>query len=139
MRRCTIPRRINWRHHSNALSQCEVALVANIQLSANECISFIFFLLLFIKQMAMIISGTRRAMIGGPKSPLIRWMLHAVMYYNCLLTFCFHELDVLIESDDVLMNVHASQEIHIFNKPPCNRTLDALSEEDSYPWTRFHK
>jgi hypothetical protein len=66
-------------------------------------------------------------------------MLDALMYYNCLLTFCFYELDVLIKSDDVLMNVHASQEIHVFNKPPCNGTIDALSEKDAYAWTQFHK
>ena len=34
--RQNIPRRTNWRHHANALSQREVALAANIQLSANE-------------------------------------------------------------------------------------------------------
>ncbi len=37
------------------------------------------------------------------------------------------------------MNVHAGEEIHIFNRPPWNRTIDALSEEDAYAWTRFHK
>ncbi len=93
-------------------------------------------LLLFIQQTMMAISAAHRAVIGCLESPLIRRMLNALMYYNYLLTFCFHELDALIESDDdVLMNVHAGEEIHIFNRPPCNRTIDALSDEDAYSWT----
>jgi hypothetical protein len=100
MRR-NIPRRTNWRHRAIALSQREVALAANIQSTANDYIAFIFILLLFTKQMMMALSATRRAMIGGPESPMIRRLLQALIYYNCLLTFCFHELDLLVESDDV--------------------------------------
>jgi hypothetical protein len=56
-----------------------------------------------------------------------------------LLTVCFHELDLLIERDDLLCNIHGDQEIPIFNLPPRNRTIDELSEEDAYALTRFRK
>jgi hypothetical protein len=74
VRQRTIPRRTNWRHHANALSQCEVALATSIQSSANEYVSFIFILLFFIQQMMMAISAARRAVIGGPEPSLIRRM-----------------------------------------------------------------
>jgi hypothetical protein len=57
--------------------------------------------------MMMVISATCRAMIGSPEFPMIQRSFRALIYYNCLLTFCFHELDVLIENDDLLLNVHA--------------------------------
>lgn len=87
----------------------------------------------------MMIRTTWRAIIGGPETPMIRRSLQALLYYNCLLTFCFHELDVLIESDDMLMDVCGSQEIPIFNRPPRNRTINELSEEDTYALPRFLK
>jgi hypothetical protein len=48
-------------------------------------------------------------------------------------------LDLLVESDDVLMNVRAEQVIPIFNSPPRNRLIDELSEENAYAWTHFRK
>jgi hypothetical protein len=36
IQRRSIPRRTNWRHCANALSQREVALAGNIQSSAND-------------------------------------------------------------------------------------------------------
>ncbi len=87
--------------------------------------------------MMMMISVTCRVMISGPKSTMIHWLLRALVYYNCLLTFCFHELDLLIERDDLLCNIHGDQEIPIFNLPPRNCTIDELSEEDVYALTRL--
>lgn len=83
------------------------------------------------------IKATCRALIDGPETPIIRRSLQALLNYNCLLTFCFHELDVLIKSDGLLMNVCGSQEIPIFNRPPRNRTINELSEEDTYALPRF--
>ncbi len=40
---------------------------------------------------------------GGQDSPYTTRLLRILMYYQCLLTFCFHELDVLIETDDALL------------------------------------
>jgi hypothetical protein len=105
IRRRTIPRRTNWRHRADALSQLEVALAGNIQSSAHESITFIFVLMFFTRQLMMMISTTCRAVIGGPEFPLSQRLLRALIYYNCLLSFCFLELDVLIERDDALLNV----------------------------------
>ena len=139
IRRRNITRRTNWRHRANALSQREVALAAGIQLSANDCVTMIFMILFFARQLMMMINATRRAFLGEPDSPMIRRLLRALVYYNCLLTVCFHELDLLIERDDLLCNIHGDQEIPIFNLPPRNRTIDELSEEDAYALTRFRK
>ena len=139
VRRRTIPRRTNWRHRANALSQLEVAIASNIQSSANDYIALIVILLLFIRQMLMIINSTRRAMLGGLESPIMRRLYQAFTFYNCLLTFCFYELDVLIQRDDELLNIHEDQVIPLFNSPPRNRLIDDLSEEDAYSLTRFRK
>jgi hypothetical protein len=75
IRQRNIPRRTNWRHRANALSQLEVALAGNIQSSANDLITFIFVLMFFTRQLMMMISTTRRAVIGGPESPLSQRLL----------------------------------------------------------------
>ncbi len=85
----------------------------------------------FTRQMIIAISATRRAIIGGPELPMIHRSLQVMIYYYCLLTFCFHELDVLIESDYLLLNVHANQEIPIFNSPPRNHIVDELFKENA--------
>jgi hypothetical protein len=139
VRRRNIPRRMNWRHRANALSQLEVALAANIQSTANDYIALIVILLLFIRQMTTMINFTRRATLGGLESPIMRRLLQAVTYYSCLLTFCFYELDVLVQNDVALLNIHEDQVIPLLNSPPRNWLIDDLSEEDAYAWTRFCK
>jgi len=116
-----------------------VALAAGIQLSANDCVTVIFMILFFTRQLMMMISATRREFLGEPDSPMIHRLLRALVYFNCLLTVCFHELDFLIERDDFLCNIHGDQEIPIISLPPKNRTIDELSEEDAYALTRFQK
>ncbi len=82
-----------------------MAIASNIQFSANNYIVLIFFLLLFIRQMMIMISTTHWAMLGGPESPVMQRLLQALAFYNCLLTFCFLQLDVLIQRDDELLNI----------------------------------
>jgi flagellar hook-associated protein FlgK len=48
IRRRTTPRRTNWRHRANALSQLEVALAGNIQSSSNDLTTFIFVLVFLL-------------------------------------------------------------------------------------------
>jgi hypothetical protein len=112
VRRCNIPRRTNnGRQNANALSQLEVALALNIQSSANDYITLIFVILLFVRQILIINNFTHCAMIDVPEYPIMPRLLQALTYYNCLLTFCFHELDVLVQNDDALMNIHEDQVI----------------------------
>jgi hypothetical protein len=61
IRRRNITRRTNWQHGANALSQRELALAAGIQLSANDCVTMIFMILFFARQLMMMINATRRA------------------------------------------------------------------------------
>ena len=89
--------------------------------------------------MMIMISTTHWAMLGGPESPVMQRLLQAVTYYSCLLTFCFHELDVLVQNDDALLNIHEDQVIPLLNSPPRNQLIDDLSEEGAYAWTRFCK
>ncbi len=113
--------------------------MANIQSLTNDYNTFIFILLLFIRNIMMTISVTCGTMIGGPESPIIKRLCQVLTYYSCLLTFCFYELDVLVESDNLLLNLCSDQEMQIFNRPPINRTIDELSEEDAYAWTHIRK
>jgi hypothetical protein len=92
--RRNIARRTNWWHRANALSQREVALAAGIQLSANDCVTVIFMILFFARQLMMMINATCSAFLGGPESPMIHRLLQVLVYYNCLLTVCFHKLDL---------------------------------------------
>jgi hypothetical protein len=114
-----------------------VALAAGIQLLANDCVTKIFMIFFFARQLMMMINPTCRAFLGELESPMICRLLRALVYYNCLLTVCFHELDLLIERDDLLCNIHGDQEIPIFKLPSRNCTIDELSEEDAYALTRF--
>jgi hypothetical protein len=57
----------------------------------------------------------------------------------CLLIFCFHELDLSIQRNDELLNIHEDQVIPLFNSPPRNRLIDEVTEEDAYAWTGFCK
>jgi hypothetical protein len=87
----------------------------------------------------MMINFTHQATLGGLESPIIQRLLQAVTYYSCLLTFCFHELDVLVQNDDALLNIHEDQVIPLLNSPPRNQLIDDMSEEGAYAWTRFRK
>jgi hypothetical protein len=62
IRRRTIPKRTNWRHHANALSQHEVALAAYDYFTFIFILMFfIFILMFFTRQMIIAISATHRA------------------------------------------------------------------------------
>jgi hypothetical protein len=46
--------------------------------------------------MMMMMITNRHAMIGGPKPPIMWSLMQVLMFYNCLLTFYFHEFDALV-------------------------------------------
>ncbi len=65
--------------------------------------------------------------------------MRILVYYQCLLTFCFHELDVLVQQDDALLNLRYGQLYPLEQLPPKNRAIDEISEEFAYTFTRFTK
>jgi len=71
--------------------------------------------------------------------PRLNKLRHVLIYYQCLLTFSCHELDILIQEDDALLNLRQRDIIPYANRPPINRTIDSLSESDALEFTRFKK
>jgi hypothetical protein len=138
VRRRDIARRTNWRHRSMALSQREVALAATLQSSAAFFIVLAFAVMITMNQVTSAIIFARQS-LGGPDSPHTIRLFRVLIYYQCLLTFCFHELDVLIEQDDDLLNLRYGQLYPLEQLPPKNRSIDKISEEFSYSFTRFTK
>jgi len=67
--------------------------------------------------------------------PRLNKLRHVLIYYQCLLTFSCHELDILIQADDVLLNLWQHDIIPYANRPPINRTIDSLSESDALEFT----
>jgi hypothetical protein len=59
IRRRSIARRTNWRHHSTALSQREVALAATIQSSTNFFIMLAFAIMITMTQITSTIIFAR--------------------------------------------------------------------------------
>jgi hypothetical protein len=56
-----------------------------------------------------------------------------------MLTFCFHEIDVLVQEDDALLNIRYGQLYPLENLPPKKRSIDEISEEFLYTFTHFTK
>jgi hypothetical protein len=69
--------------------------------------------------------------------PRLNKLCHILVYYQCLLTFSCHELDILIQADDALLNLWQCNIIPYANRPPINRTIDSLSKSDASEITRF--
>jgi hypothetical protein len=138
VRRRNIARRTNLRHHSFSLSQREVALAATIQSSTSFFITLAFAIMITMNQITTAIIFSRRR-LGGPDSPYTGRLLRVLIYYQCLLTFCFHEIDALVQEDDALLNIRYGQLFPLENSPPKNRSIDELSEEFSYSFTCFTK
>jgi hypothetical protein len=87
--------------------------------------------------MTAVIFSIRR--LGGQDFPHTVRLLRMIIYYQCLLTFCFHELDLLVQNDDALLNIRYGQLYPLENSPPKNRSIDEISEEFSYNFTHFTK
>jgi hypothetical protein len=138
VRRRDIARRTNWRHRSTALSQREVALAATIQSSTNFYITLVFAILITMNQVITAIIYARRRFAGQDSPHSVR-LLRVMVYYQCLLTFCFHELDVLVEQDNSLLNLRYGQLYPLEQLPPKNRSIDEISDEFAYTFTRFTK
>jgi hypothetical protein len=138
IRRRDIARRTNQRHHSTALSQREVALAATIQSTASFYVMFAFAIMITRNQVIMAIIFCRRRFVGQD-SPHTTRLLRVLMYYQCLVTFYFHELDVLVEQDDALLNLHYDQLYPLDQLPPKNRSVNKILEEFAYTFMHFTK
>jgi hypothetical protein len=138
VRRRDIARRTNWRHRSIALSQREVALAATLQSAASFYVTLVFAVMITTNQVIAAIIYARRRFAGQDSPHTVR-LFKVLIYYQCLLTFCFHELDILVEQDDALLNVRYGQLYPLEQLPPKNRAIDEISEEFAYTFTRFMK
>jgi predicted RNase H-related nuclease YkuK (DUF458 family) len=104
IRRRTIARRTNWRMRFTSLSQREVALATSIDSSVIDYTQFIMVMILTINQLMTAIYIMRRRQMDQNNNRSKK-ILHLYVYYSCLTTFCFYELDTLLEQDDHLMNL----------------------------------
>ncbi len=52
-----------------------------------------------------------------------------------MLTFCFHEIDALVQDGDELLNICYRQLYSLENSLPKDRSIDGISEEFSYTFT----
>jgi len=136
VRRRDIPRRMNWRQRANALSQRE--LVTALMIYSSFYLYLVFLLIFMINQTLLLINQARNLRFINPV-PRLNKLRHVLIYYQCLLTFSCHELDILIQEDDALLNLRQRDIIPYANRPPINRTIDSLSESDALEFTRFKK
>jgi len=65
--------------------------------------------------------------------------LHLYIYYNCMILFCYFQLDSLVAEEDELLNIRHGEWIPLAETPPRNRSIDELSEENAKSLTRFNK
>jgi hypothetical protein len=84
---CWISSRFLWGYSTSVLS---------IRV-CSHCVTVIFMILLFARQLMMMINATRSAFLGGLESPMIHRLLQVLVYYNCWLTVCFHKLDLWLK------------------------------------------
>jgi hypothetical protein len=138
IRRQTIARRTNWRMRFTSLSQREVALAAIIDSSIVDYGQFIISMIIIIDQIMSAIYWIRRHHFDRNDVRYNR-SLHLFLYYNCLIIFCFYQLDSLLDQDDQLMNVRRRQWVPLAETPPRNRSIDELSDKDARSLTRFNK
>jgi hypothetical protein len=136
VRRRDIPRRMNWRQRANALSQRE--LVTALMIYSSFYLYLVFLLIFMINQTLLLINQARNLRFINPV-PRLNKLRHVLIYYQCLLTFSCHELDILIQADDALLNLRQHDITPYANRPPINRTIDSLSESDALEFTRFKK
>ncbi len=138
VRRRDIPRRMNWRQRANALSQRELVTAWMIHSSSSFYLYLVFLLIFMINQTLLLINQARNLRFINPV-PRLNKLRHVLIYYQCLLTFSCHELDILIQADDALLNLRQHDITPYANRPPINRTIDSLSESDALEFTRFKK
>ena len=129
---------MNWRQRANALSQREVATASLIHASSSFYLFLVFLLIYMINQTLLLIHQSRSFRLINPV-PRLNKLRRFLLYYQSLLTFSCHELDILIQEDDQLMNLRRRHVIPFANRPPINRIIDNLSESDALEFTRFRK
>ena len=116
VRRRDIPRRMNWRQRANALSQRELATASMIYSSSSFYLYLVFLLIFMINQTLLLIHQSRSFRFINPV-PRLNKLHRILLYYQSLLTFSCHELDILIQED--------------------NWIIGNLSESDALEFTRF--
>jgi hypothetical protein len=121
-----------------SLSQREVALAATINSSIIDYGQFIIPLIITTNQIMSAVYLMRRRHFAHNDLRYKR-SLYLFLYYNCLMIFCFYQLDSLLDQDDRLMNIRRRQWVPLAEMPPRNRSIDKLSDEDARSLTRFNK
>ncbi len=66
-------------------------------------------------------------------------LLGALKYYQCLFSFCCHEVDLLLEHEANLLFLHRNQVPPLTTAPPRNRVIDELTDEIPHSLTQFTK
>jgi hypothetical protein len=129
-----ITRRTNWRLRSTSLSQRDVALLASIQSSLSFYLTFMYMVLFHLNHVyqSILHNNDRQSFIFGR-------LLRALKNYQCLFTFCCHEIDILLEDEADLSFLRRHQLPPLTTGPPRNRVINELTDEVAYSLTRFTK
>jgi hypothetical protein len=137
IRRRTIARRTNWRLRFTSLSQREVALAASIASSLSDYVQLINAVIVLSQQLFTTIYMMRQHQDWN--NVRYKRSLHLYIYYNCMMLFCFFQLDSLVAEEDELLNVRHGEWIPLVETPPRNHSIDELSEENAKSLTWFNK
>jgi hypothetical protein len=124
-----ISRRMNRRQRANALSQRELVTASMIHSSSSFYLYLVFLLIFMINQTLLLINQARIFRFINPV-PRLNKLHQVLIYYQCLLTFSCHELDILIQADDALLNLWQHDIIPYANRPPIRCTIDSLSKSE---------